>query len=188
METIESQSIMSEPAYSPTLAPGTYRIQELSERLGVARTTAERYIERFSIPTTEISFQNKKVKALILDESSIAKILSQTDISSSGTIKHRSSQSSEKTLEQSRRASRLEQEKSILEKDLQAANQRIEDLKTLLDERERLIIAKDSEVSTLKTALMIVERNNQDKTIELVPKQPVGLLGKMRQFKQWLLT
>lgn len=179
---------MIEPEHSPVLSPGTYRIQELSEKLGVARTTAERYIERFSIPTAEIHFQNKKVKALILDEASIVKILSQTDTSSIGTSENRSSQSSEKPPEQTSRVSVLKQEKNILEKDLQAAHQRIEDLKALLDERERLIIAKDSEVSTLKTALMIVERNNHEKTIELVPKQSIGLIGKMRQLKQWLTT
>jgi predicted RNase H-like nuclease (RuvC/YqgF family) len=165
---------MIEQERAPMLSPGTYRIQELSERLGVARTTAERYIERFSIPTTETNFQNRKVKALILDGENIQKILSLLD---KGT-----SHSGEKNPNQSSRLSTLEQEKTMLENELQAAKQRIEDLKSVLDERERLVTSKDSEISTLKTALMIVERANKDKPIELIPAQSSGLLGKIRQW------
>lgn len=173
---------MIEQERAPLLSPGTYRIQELSERLGVARTTAERYIERFSIPTTETNFQNRKVKALILDEENIQKILSLLDKGTSHTSETRSIHSSENNPNQSSRLSTLEQEKALLENELQAAKQRIEDLKSVLDERERLVTSKDSEISTLKTALMIVERANKDKPIELIPAQPTGLLGKIRKW------
>jgi predicted site-specific integrase-resolvase len=181
-ESIESEASMIEHEKAPLLPPGIYRIQELSERLGVARTTAERYIERFSIPTTETNFQNRKVKALILDEETIQKILSLADKGESRTSDTRSSQSSENNPNQSSRLSELEREKALLESELQAARQRIEDLKSVLDERERLVMSKDSEISTLKTALMIVERANQDKPIELITSQPFGLLGKIRQW------
>jgi predicted transcriptional regulator len=58
----------------PCLTPGTYRLSELAEILGVSRTSVDRYIERYSLELTTITHLNKPVKAVILNEQDIEQI------------------------------------------------------------------------------------------------------------------
>lgn len=48
------------------LTPGKYRIIELASRCGVSRTTAEKFIQRYDIPETIVSYNGREVAGVEL--------------------------------------------------------------------------------------------------------------------------
>ena len=176
--------------HTPVIEPGNYRITELAEILSVSRTTIERYIQRYSLETARLSFQNKVVRGVHLDEEKAA-LLSQligmgergsyggacTGVTPPGTTMGERGMTplAEQVETLQEQVHQLEIERARLETELK----RIADL-------ERLIESKDSEISTLKTSLLILERKASDPvTVTSTTSKPVGLIGKIRQ---WLGT
>jgi len=160
-----------EPVHTLGIPPGIYRVQELAERLSVSRTTIDRYIKRFSIEITDVIYQNKPVKALIIDE----RIAAEMQALSGEAVKqvHPSIQTPVEP-EEGTRSDLFERDNLILNERLDASLTRISDL-------ERLLASKESEISTLKTALTIVERHNQESVPALeFQRKPTGLIDKIK--------
>ncbi len=160
---------------SPLTEGKPYRINQLVALLGKSRPTIEKYIERFSVERTAIEHNGKTVQAVVLTAENIRQITGgsqRVDQGDHDPVANVDSVASH-----------------ALDERLRAAEERIESLKALLEERQRLIDSKESEINTLKTSLLILERNNQQmlqgKQIELIPASSGGsVMGKL---KNWLV-
>lgn len=157
---------------TPVLEPGIYRIKQLSDLLGVSRTTIDRYIERFSLPLEEVHHGGKPVKGIVLDQESIEKIQTaiQTGATGASELLLNPSNTHEHPLNE--QLENMRKQVQTLEKSLAVAEAQNKLMQDLLDSRA-------SEISTLKSALMLAERHSQQRPLELTPK-PVGLIGKLK--------
>jgi hypothetical protein len=139
-----------------------------------------RYIKRLDLPLEDIEHQGKLVKGVVLDEASIQKINQAVNHPIATPINHRSANQQPITSpEQPLVNQKLIETELQLEKHIQ----RNRDLEALIAAKDALINSKQSEINTLKTSLVILERNSQAQPIELFPSKPIGLLGKI---SQWL--
>lgn len=169
----------SNPEQAISLVPGVYRIQAAAEAFRISRSSMNRYIKRLNLYLEDIEHQGKLVKGVVLDEVSIQKISQSVNQSPTTPINQWSS--NEQPIinhDQPPVNQRLIEAELQLEKHIQ----RNRDLEALIAAKDALIDSKQSEINTLKTSLVILERNSQDKPIELIPAQPIGLLGKIRQW------
>lgn len=174
---MNSQALDTEQALN--VVPGVYRIQAAAEAFHISRSSMNRYIGRFKLSLEDIEHQGKLVKGIVLDEATISRIsraISQHSTTSVNQVS--TSDQPKKTNDQPLINHRLIEVEHQLEKQIQ----RNKDLEALLTVKDALIDSKQSEINTLKTSLVILERNSQDKSIELIPSQPLGLLGKIQQW------
>jgi predicted RNase H-like nuclease (RuvC/YqgF family) len=158
-----------EHVHTQAIKPGISRVQELADLLDVSRTTINRYIEKFSLQLEDLVHQNKPVKGIVLDDDSIEKITillnqgsTDQDDRCPSMINHQDTQ----VQPMFERMVELEKGRATLETEVR-----------LLKE---LLTSKDSEISTLKSALLIAERYSQQKPIIELEAKPLGLIGKLK--------
>jgi hypothetical protein len=162
------------------IAPGIYRIIEVAEAFKVSRSTINRYISKFKIQLADLEYQGKIVKGIVLDH---VLIMSIDHAVKQGVNQQLTSMDDQWLTDEQDEQPVVNQALEIMASKLEAANQRFIDLeahyKALLIERNRIIESKDSEISTLKTAMVMVERLNQYEILNITaPKaNPFGRLG-----------
>lgn len=167
---------------SPLTDGKPYRINQLVEMLGKSRPTIEKYIERFSLERVTVEYGGKTVQAVVFTAENIKQIMGRLQ-----TVDQVNHEPSVNDYEPTRNPDA--REPAVYDERLRAAEDRIEGLKALLEERQKLIDSKENEIATLKTSLLILERNNQQmlqgKQIELIPASSGGsVVGRL---KNWFI-
>ena len=177
---------------SLTLRDGVaYRKNQLAALIGRTRPTVERYAERFSFEETTVSHKGKQVSAYILTPENIEQIATalqqDRDVDHDGLVNGLQpdvvthSQQDHDLGEGDRDPYITE-----LELKLEAALQRIDDLKASFDKREelykKLVSSKNDEISTLKTSMVMMERLKRYGALDVGERKP----GPLARLGQWL--
>lgn len=174
-----------------SLKPGTYRLSELEELLGRTRKTIEKYIERFHLSTTNIEYFGRKVKAVVLNQSSINHLLREFGELQEEEVPKDSQESQEEipktpsTLPGGVEFELWEQLKGYqaevrrLEVDNARLIAKAEAHEQLLALKDEALDAKNEAIQSLKAAMVVLERSKNQleaEKLRLEDKQTPALL------------
>jgi hypothetical protein len=185
------------------LKPGVYRISELAKQLNVHRCSVDRYIEKLGLEIQEISFQNRLVKGIVLDEEQLQKLLTYVQENkglSAQSLKDDSPQPKAMSIPPSSTAStpsssmlegRTQSQTPLNETAHVITFEEYQALQTRLMESEIARAKVEGEIAglkevvdtlrrtnltlenTLQATLLLEGRRQQDKPIEMVPAQHI---------------
>lgn len=175
----------------PLNAGVPYRLNELADLIDRTRPTVERYAKRFSFEFTTVEYKGKQVAAVVLTPENIeqiATLLQQGDdgdrdpvtTSLEPDVTTRSQQDHDPW------QGDYNSTNVVLSAKLEAAQEKIDSLNAKLIEQktlyERLVSAKDNEISTLKTSMVMMEKLKRYGALDATPSKP----GPLARLGQWL--
>lgn len=188
---MSSQTVGEHPL---VIAPGVYRVSQIAETFRVSRSSINRYIAKLNIPVGDVEYQGKFVKGVSVDEAAIRGIEQLVNQgcgqSLTGLVNHGlSDNDGEQSMDNHLFRSDLLEAKSKLEE----ARQKIDDLNAklidqkamyerLIDSNNKLIKSKESEITTLKTSMVMIEQLKRYGALDATTSKP----GPLARLGQWL--
>ncbi len=176
----------------PPISEGIpYRLNELADLIGRARPTVDRYAAKYFFERTTVTYKGKQVSAVILSAENIqqiSKALQQDLDGDRNSVINELPTDDEGALQQGYEALQRDHDQKVilLESKLEASQEKVADLKALLLEQkamyDRLIESKDSEISTLKTSMVMMEQLKRYGALDATPSKP----GPLARLGQWL--
>lgn len=202
------ETVSAPPERAGVLSPGIYRIAELSDLLGVSRSSVERYIDRYTLETQTIMHLNKPTKGVVLDDEQAA-LLSQvsahahtfrdvqhTPMNRSGLTTNAPEPPMSNHPPEPPAVAELREKIDSLQSQLlnataQAARyegelsqyrQTVEAQAQVIAAKDETITAVRSEVQSLKATMALLESHQRHPAIEYqpTPPQPVGIISRIR--------
>lgn len=166
-----------------------YRINELAEIINRSRPTIERYSKRFSFKNTTVEYKGKTVSAVILTAENIEQIataLQQGDDLDRDPIVIGDRLRVTNPLQPDNDPDQADHHRiDMLSSKLEAAQEKINDLQARLSEQknvyDKLIESKDSEISTLKTSMVMMEQLKRYGVLD-VGERKTGALARLGQW------
>lgn len=146
---------------APVFTPGSYRLSELATKMGVSRTSVERYVKRYGLEPARLSYKNKVIRGVYLDEEKAAIM---TELAARSAAR-RSGPATAPALVQDL-INQMEAQKARL-KEIELAMTQMETEQKHVKALERLLASKENEIATLKKSLALMER-----IVERPPEKP----------------
>lgn len=168
-----------------------YRLNELADLIRRARPTVDRYAAKYSFERTTVNYKGKQVSAVILSAENIQQIseaLQQDLDGDRNPVISGLPTDDGKVLQQGCDVLQRDHDQMVilLESKLEASQEKVADLKALLLEQkamyDRLIEAKDSEISTLKTSMVMLEQLKRYGALDATPSKS----GPLARLGQWI--
>ena len=165
-----------------------YRLNELADLIGRARPTVDRYAAKYLFSRTTVMHKGKKVSAVVLTGENIRQLMEALQQDHNDDRNPVMTGDVVMGLQQGDDPLQRDHvyEKLMLESKLEAAKEKIDELKALLLEQktmyEKQLAGKDDHISTLKTSMVMMEQLKRYGALDASPSKP----GPLARFGQWL--